>query len=71
MVGRLDPPKYGAPRSNDENRLHGPGLLPPLPAWANPEWVHAQVMEIEAEKPRLTLQHEHIKMMINAVEQLT
>ena len=33
------------------------------PAWANAEWVRAKVVKIEAEKSRVTLQHERIKSL--------
>lgn len=38
-------------------------LLMALPAWAHPEWVRAKVVKIEAEKSRVTLQHERIKSL--------
>lgn len=34
-----------------------------LPAWADAEWVRAKVVKIEAEKSRVTLQHERIKSL--------
>lgn len=34
-----------------------------LPAWADAEWVRAKVLKIEAEKLRVTLQHERIKSL--------
>ncbi len=34
-----------------------------LPAWADVEWVRAKVVKIDAEKSRVTLQHERIKSL--------
>jgi Cu/Ag efflux protein CusF len=38
-------------------------LLLAMPAWADAEWVGAKVVKIEAEKSRVTLQHERIKSL--------
>lgn len=31
-----------------------------LPAWAEPEWVNAQIRSLDAEKSRIVLKHERI-----------